>query len=41
MTAYDLLVLICMATVALAAALDVVERIERKIKSRRRSSDQD
>jgi len=36
MTVYDLLVLICMALVAINAAFDVIERIVRKIKNKRR-----
>ena len=41
MTVNDLLVLICMAMVALGAAIDIAERIERRIKSKRRSQNKE
>ena len=41
MSVYDLSVLLCMALVAISAGFDVIERISRKIKNRRRPRDKD
>ena len=41
MIIYDFLALICMAMIAVSAAFDIVERIESRVKSKRRPRNKD